>query len=498
MEPITFGLPGQQNQNQYSTVSNYNNPINISGAVNAVTGAATGAASTVGSAFLGLGAPVYSRTYGDPMFANANSSAMGVNLNQNYSAAPAPYSAPTQNTPQATAPTQGPVQSMSQIPAPYPTGGSSTAPVPTPTVAPTPTIGETLNGIKTEALRVQDILNQQKAAKAGLSTVGYDKYPTYAELNPAINEKQIQRNQMKLFQKEIDATNKVYGDLLNTERLAGQGRLGTQTAMAARGGLLGSDFGEAQRQNQEGFNSQAQQAVQNERLAKIGTIMGTMRKAVSDEIENKRTARTEDAKSYISYIAGAKTRKQENLKLAASALIDSGIDPNTMTPDELAAIGKEANLSAQDILMQYRQQKAEQEAAAAETALKTKKTNSEIGLIDAKTDSEGFFNLGEGSARYDREGNMIASRAKTNAPGTGVSSDKVYSSKNLPGDVRTDLLDDIQNSAAALDGSLSVEQLATNYPEVDIDTLQSFYDTFYTAPEEQSGGADGSIWTFWD
>lgn len=393
------------------------------------------------------------------------------------------------------APVQGPVQNMSQTPAaaPYPTGGSSTAPAPAPIIAPTPTIGETLNGIKTEALRVQDILNQQNKAKTGLTAPTYDKYPTYAELNPAINEKQIQRNQMKLFQKEIDATNKVYGDLLNTERLAGQGRLGTQTAMAARGGLLGSDFGEAQRQNQEGFNQQAQQAVQNDRLAKIGTIMGTMRKAVSDEIENKRKARTEDANSYISYLAGAKSRKQENLKLAATALIDSGIDPSTMTPDELAAIGKEANLSAQDILMQYRQQKGEQDIAAAETTLKTKKTNSEIGLLDAKTESEGFFNLGEGSARYDREGNLIASRAKTSAPGS-VSETKpgTYTSiDKVPSTIYVDILSNIKNNPDA-----TLEDIANTYPELTYQAVQEIYDE--NSPTVEEPGAFEKIGNWWD
>ena len=316
---------------------------------------------------------------------------------------------------------------LAAAPAPYPTQPTAVA-TSQPTMAPAPvapaepTIAETLAGIKEKALQVQSQLNTYNSTR----NLNYEKYPTYQELYKPIDERATQRNQMKLFQKEIAATNRVYNDMLGSERLAGQGRLGSQTAIAARSGLSGSDFGEAARQNQVGFNQQSERAIQNERLAKIGTIMGTMRKAVADEIANKRLARQQDANSYVEYLAGAKTRKESNVRLAASALLDAGIDPLRMDPNELAAIGKEANLSSADIIAQYRQLKASQDAAAAEGELKSRKTNAEIGLLDAKTESEGYFNLGEGQARYDREGNVIASKAKTYAPvrssGSGLGS----------------------------------------------------------------------------
>jgi hypothetical protein len=286
-----------------------------------------------------------------------------------------------------------------------------------PAVAPQPTIGETLSGIKAQAATVQQGIDALKASekKGKLNNPTYDTYPTFDELYKPIDEKAIARNQRKLFQAEIDATNRVYDDMLAQERLAGQGRLGTNAAISARGGLLGSDFGVAQANNVSAANSQAQQAVQNERMAKIGGIMGTMRKAVADEMTEKRAARQQGAENYISYLASARERKENNRNLAARAILDAGLDPATMDPTELDAVGKEAGLSAQEIIMAY---KDLQSASAAE-GLKTSKTQAEIDKINSDIENAGFFNLSEGQSRYDKDGKVIASKGKTYAPGTG-------------------------------------------------------------------------------
>jgi hypothetical protein len=301
-----------------------------------------------------------------------------------------------------------------------PTVSRPTAPASTPaapTVAPEPTIGETLAGIKQQAMTVQQGIDalRESEKRGKVNSPTYDSFPTYEELFPEIDEREVARRQRKLFQSEIDATNRVYDDMLAQERLAGQGRLGTGRAIAARGGLLGSDFGEAQRSNIVGANLSAEGAVQNERMAKIGSIMGTMRKAVADEITEKRAARQQGADNYISYLASAQTRKENNRNLAARAIMDAGLDPTTMDPTELEAVGKEAGLSAQEIIMAYK----DLQAASAAEGLKTSKTQAEIAKLEADTANAGMFNLSEGQARYDSKGNLIASRAKTYAPGTG-------------------------------------------------------------------------------
>lgn len=300
--------------------------------------------------------------------------------------------------------------------------GSSTSSSTAQVGTPEPTIGETLTGIKSQAMTIQGQLDAMKAAETKPGTLGtptYDTGPDFSSLGKEETEQQIARRQRQLFQSEIDATNRVYDDMLAQERLAGQGRLGTATARAARGGLLGSNMGDAQYDNMSQYNVSEQRAVQNERMAKIGAIEGTMRKAVSDELERKRLARKEGAESIIAFHAASKERRQENIKLAARSVLAAGLDPTTMDPAELDAIGKPAGISAKDIILSYNELKAEQDAAAVKTDLETRKTEAEIANKEANTANAGYFELSEGQSRYDKDGNVVASKGKTYAPGTG-------------------------------------------------------------------------------
>jgi hypothetical protein len=315
---------------------------------------------------------------------------------------------------------QGPVQAPMQGPVQAPVVPRGTNPAPAPVAAPQPTIGETLAGIKAQAMTVQQGIDALKASekKGKLNAPTYDSYPTYAELYPEINQREIDKRQRKLFQGEIDATNRVYDDMLAQERLAGQGRLGTGRAISARGGLLGSDFGAAQESNITSANSQAQQAVQNERMAKIGGIMGTMRKAVADEMTEKRAARQQGAENYISYLASARERKENNRNLAARAILDSGLDPATMDPKELEAVGKEAGLSAQEIIMAYNDMKTTKDAEATKLDLETRKTEADISKINADIESGKLITIGEGTMLYNTETGEMMKNPKTYAPST--------------------------------------------------------------------------------
>lgn len=336
--------------------------------------------------------------------------------------APTPWNVPVQ------APAPTPIQSA---PAPQ-----VAAPVASPVIAPEPTVGETLQGIKTKALTIQDQINQMNLAGAPVKGGKYQAV-TLEQGNPdpskqaPINESAIAQNQMRLFQTEIDATNKVYDQLYNQKVLEGTGRLGSLGARQARGGLLGSSFGAAAEDTLTNANTAEQQAVQNERQAKIGSIMGKVRTAVADDIAAKRLARTQDADALIAYHANRKQTRQTNIDMISHSLLQQGLDPSTMTPDELDAIGKEAGISAQDIIASYAQTKQIQDASTAATALKTKKTNAEISQseasvrkIDADIASGKLISLGEGSVLYNTETGETFKNPKTYAPKkTGISGD---------------------------------------------------------------------------
>jgi len=56
----------------------------------------------------------------------------------------------------------------------------------------------------------------------------------------------------------------------------------------------------------------------------------------------------------------------------------------------------------------------------------------------------------------------------------------VYNAKNLPGDVRNSIIEDLQDKEYAIaSGELTIEQLSILYPEVNLETLQGLMDQFY-------------------
>lgn len=299
---------------------------------------------------------------------------------------------------------------------------------PTPAAAPTPTAAPRESVAETYA-RAQAVSAglPQPTAPAKEPTVaesfqspGFETgYPTYEELYPEIDENKIRRQQLKMYQAEINATNQIYDQMLNESKMEGTGRLGSQRAAAARGGLLGSDFGAAQEDKVTDYNSDQNNLVRQQRTAAIGAIMGTVRKSVADEIAAKRAARKEGADNYISYLTGSRERKNRNLSVAAQALITQGIDPSTLSPDELKAIADEAGLKPNEVINQYRIEKASADSAATANDLKTRKTEAEINKIEADIESGKLITLGEGTMLYNPETGETFKNPKTYAPSTG-------------------------------------------------------------------------------
>lgn len=292
---------------------------------------------------------------------------------------------------------------QTEVPAP-------TAPVAPTASAPTasrePTIAETLASIKDQALGLQSTLQSSGVTgltqpkgkfSSGTSALNKDGYFP-EEVDPDAEYKK----QLKLHQAEIDATNMVYDQLLNEARLQGQGRLGTGRAIAARGGILGSDFAEAQKGQIQQYNTDINRSIGAERQAKIGSILGKVRDSALAAAQEKRIARQQGVDNYLKYLGDAQTRKTNNVKQLAQELIDQGFDPATMDQAELDAIATQSGLSVQEIISGYTSTKKAQEEAQA--------------AADAKAAMEGRFTLSEGQAQYDAEGNIIASRAKTYAP----------------------------------------------------------------------------------
>lgn len=256
----------------------------------------------------------------------------------------------------------------------------------------------------------------------------YDK-----QANERIDRDQIMRDTLRQFQGEIDATNRVYADKLSQARLEGADRLGSTRAENFNAGAINSSFGNAANERTLEFNRTQESAIQNEKLALLGEIESSARTLGQTYYEQKKLAKEQGLESYMNSLLGAKEAKLAISTDIANNILNSGLDFDEIAPKKMKQIAKDAGVSFESIKDAYAEAKklAEAEALQAEQ--------------DAlKAEREGQFNLSEGQARYDSEGNLIASRSKTYKPESGSGYTGTVSSGALA------LAQQIQNGTATL------------------------------------------------
>ena len=353
-----------------------------------------------------------------------------------------------------------------------------------------PTIAESLAAAQLQAQQIQAGINALPEDKQFVSG-SFDQGTTTEPFDEERARREALRNQLRLHQAEIDATNQIYDEQLNQARLEGAGRLGSTRAIGARGGILGSDFGASQKQAQIGANTAQQRAIGAERAAKIGNIMGNVRQSVLDEMTAKREAYTLGADAVLANIAGQKDRRQNNIKQFAGDLIAQGMDISDLSEDELKEISKEAGVSVNDLVSGYARVKA------AETTGDTKKYTLKAGetLVDGQT-GEAIASVPGEDVVY-KEGDVIKHSdgtttkiGKTTAPKAGAGEgDGIYTSKNLPPEIKSEFI----NVYTANPDATLVDMTLT-FPEIEAETLQQMYDDYVPeGPEEE-----GFDWSFWN
>ena len=237
----------------------------------------------------------------------------------------------------------------------------------------------------------------------------YGKY-VKGEAEQEIDEAKIRSDVLNRYQGEIDASKKYFAQKLATEQVAGRGRLGSESAIQARRGLLGSDFGSARTDVQVADYMAKEDGIRAEENIAISKLLTEARTVADAEIAAKKAARKEGLTSYMEYLNNAQTRKAERLKKVATAFITQKIDPLTMDATGLSNIAKGYNVSVDELKSEYIEQKAAKDKADKEEQDKLIKDRS--------------FDLSEGESRYvfdpaTGKYNLIASKPKTYAPGSG-------------------------------------------------------------------------------
>ncbi len=206
-----------------------------------------------------------------------------------------------------------------------------------------------------------------------------------------VDDDAIRANTLKEFQAEIDATNELYAHKLADAQLAGRGRIGSNVAVQARHGLLGSDFGTAETNTINKGNTDEEAGINAEKGAAINAILTQSRTQAQTDIAAKNAALAAGLDARVKYYQDADTRKSTNATNAATYIYQQGLKPDDLTPDQLKQTATNYGISADDITRAYVNVKTTGDAAKA--------------IAEKKS----FTSVPQGGTIVDETGKVIAS-----------------------------------------------------------------------------------------
>lgn len=229
-----------------------------------------------------------------------------------------------------------------------------------------------------------------------------------------IDENAIRAQKLAEIQAQIDATNTLYANKLSQAKQTGAGRIGEGTAIQARRGLIGSDFGTAQSNQINDANNEIYAGVEAERNAKVQALLSQAKTDATAEIALKTAAKEAGLKNYLDYLAKADERKVTSTTKLVQALLAQDIDPSGLDNASIDALAKSYGISSSDLKNSYFTAKKTSEAEAAKAALDTAKIQSEI-------DKNNIYSVGDGTQTYKYDPKtgkttLVANNPKTFAP----------------------------------------------------------------------------------
>lgn len=193
------------------------------------------------------------------------------------------------------------------------------------------------------------------------------------------NEKKVRRSVLDQFQTEIDALDRASAQeqarLTTQYGVVEKGRLGSDSAIQARRGLLGSDFGSARTENisseVRGNRDEAIGAVRSAYDQRKQSLFTQARTLANQEYQNKLEAYRTGASATVQYLRNKQTAAEANAtKLAKQAYlseIDLTDPENAM---EIKALAQQVGVTPETFVQIYQDYKATQDAARAEAERK--------------------------------------------------------------------------------------------------------------------------------
>lgn len=359
-------------------------------------------------------------------------------------------------------------------------------PVTAPVAPPTPNIGQVYASINNN-LPGQDIID----AENKVNTI----HSNNANGTSNVDEAAIRAQTLAQFQAEVDATNALYASKLRDAQVAGTGRLGSSTAIQARRGLLGSDFGAAETDTVNNGNNQIYAGIDAEKAAALSAINNKINETATKAIADRNTAIEGGAVTHLQDLKNSVTNKANTASQIAQTLYNNKLDPNTLPLNDLTTAITPKNgqpipygLTLDDIKNAYiAVKKTGDEAAAAKAA------------SDAKAAKEGLTTIPEGSIVVDPTGKVISRGVPKNVtvgtnqevyqkqadgtykkvvtgPAKAAGAPKAkgnYTSATIPKDVSTSLQTTLKNHPEK-----SLSEFYAAFPEVSTSYLSSLYKSF--------------------
>lgn len=141
----------------------------------------------------------------------------------------------------------------------------------------------------------------------------------YKNLNTTVDPDAIRENVRKAMQGQIDATDVLYDGLVADQTAANQKQYDRTRAINVAAGLGGSDFASANAAEAEKGGKSAIDALNRERAAKVGVILGNIDQRAYDEIKDATAQASTNAKDKVDYLQGKQTEAKADLKTLASS-----------------------------------------------------------------------------------------------------------------------------------------------------------------------------------
>jgi len=200
--------------------------------------------------------------------------------------------------------------------------------------------------------------------------------------NSSIDEAAIRQNTLNQFQSEIDALNRVYAEKRKEALTDINASQGSASAIQARRGLLGSDFGASQTATVQKAGQSVLDSIEAERASKESGILSEARGASTAEIEKKTAEKKEALNSYLEALKGEGTETATNKAETIRRILANKVN---VSDDLLKSLAEQLGVTFEELKADYNIAKSSEASSAAAAQAEAQKEAINLGKTQAET-----------------------------------------------------------------------------------------------------------------